>query len=65
MAKTNVAQFVREVRQEVAKVVWPSRQETMITTLIVFIFVTIMALFFLMIDSVFSSVIKWIMPGSN
>lgn len=65
MAKTNVAQFVREVRQEVAKVVWPSRQETMITTLIVFVFVTIMALFFLMIDSVFSSVIKWIMPGSN
>lgn len=65
MAKTNVAQFVREVRQEVAKVVWPTRQETMITTLIVFVFVTIMALVFLMIDSVFSNVIKWIMPGSN
>lgn len=65
MAKANVAQFVREVRQEVAKVVWPTRQETMITTLIVFIFVTIMALVFLMIDSVFSNVIKWIMPGSN
>lgn len=65
MAKTNVAQFVREVRQEVAKVVWPSRQETMITTIIVFVFVTITALFFLMVDSVFSGVIKWIMPGSS
>lgn len=65
MAKTSVAQFVREVRQEVAKVIWPTRQETMITGVIVLVFVTVMSLFFLLVDSVFSGVIQWIMPGNS
>ena len=35
----NPIEFVREVRAEVAKVTWPTRRETMITTSMVFIFV--------------------------
>jgi len=50
MAKTTPAQFVQEVRREGAKVTWPSRKETGISTAMVFVFVIISALFFMFID---------------
>ena len=52
MAKTKPTEFIRQVRQETSKVTWPTRKETAITTVMVFIFVTIMALFFLVVDSI-------------
>ena len=52
MAKTTPAQFVRQVRQEAAKVTWPTRRETAISAAMVFVMVTIMALFFLLIDQI-------------
>ena len=54
----NPVEFVREVRAEVAKVTWPTRRETMITTSMVFIFVVIAALFFLLADKIIGFVIK-------
>ena len=54
MAKTNIAQFVREVRQETAKVTWPSRKETGISTAMVFVFVFMFAIFFLIVDQILS-----------
>ena len=50
MSKVNPAQFVRQVRQEVAKVSWPSRKETGIGTLMVFIMVFLAAIFFVVVD---------------
>jgi len=50
MAKTNPAQFVRQVRQEANKVTWPTRKETGVATLMVFVMVVIMALFFLAVE---------------
>ncbi|KJS45072.1 MAG: preprotein translocase subunit SecE [Rhodospirillaceae bacterium BRH_c57] len=50
MAKTNPGQFVRQVRQEVSKVTWPTRKETMISTVMVFIMVVLASLFFLFVD---------------
>ncbi|MFD1696807.1 preprotein translocase subunit SecE [Roseibium aestuarii] len=50
MAKTNPFTFAQQVRNEVAKVVWPSRRETAITTLMVFIMVVVASLFFLLAD---------------
>ena len=50
MAKVTPAQFVRQVRQEVAKVSWPSRKETGIGTLMVFIMVFLAAGFFFIVD---------------
>lgn len=47
---TRALRFVREVRQEVSKVTWPSRKETGITTAMVFVMVLIMSLFFLLVD---------------
>ena len=50
MSKVNPAQFVRQVRQEVAKVSWPSRKEPGIGTLMVFIMVFLAAIFFFVVD---------------
>ncbi len=50
MAKTGPIQYLREVRQEAAKVTWPSRKETTITTGMVFVMVILAALFFLAVD---------------
>ncbi len=58
MAKTSPAQFVKQVRQEVSKVTWPSRRETTVSTAMVFVMVTLAAIFFLLIDQVFAWMIK-------
>lgn len=54
MARISPAQFVRQVRQEVAKVTWPSRKETMITTAMVFVMVTLASLFLMGVDWTFA-----------
>ena len=61
MAKTNPALFLRQVRQEVGKVTWPSRKETAITTAMVFVMVTLAALFFLVVDQIISLGIQQIL----
>jgi preprotein translocase subunit SecE len=50
MAKVSPFKFLQEVRTETQKVTWPSRRETMITTLMVFIMVTAASIFFLVAD---------------
>ena len=54
----NLIKFSREVRQETAKVTWPSRRETLQATLMVFVMVTLVALFFLATDTILSFVMK-------
>ncbi len=56
--------FVREVRSEVAKVTWPTRRETMITTGLVFAMVALAALFFLAIDQVVALGVRALFAGS-
>jgi preprotein translocase subunit SecE len=58
MAKANPGQFVQQVRQEAAKVTWPSRKETGITTMIVFGFVAIAAVFFFLVDIGLSFIVR-------
>ncbi len=50
MAKVSPFKFMQEVRQETEKVTWPSRRESAITTLMVFIMSAVAALFFLFAD---------------
>jgi preprotein translocase subunit SecE len=52
MAKVTPAQFIQQVRQEAAKVTWPSRKETTISTAMVFVMVILAALFFFLVDQV-------------
>lgn len=61
MAKTSPAQFVRQVRQEAKKVTWPTRRETGIATVMVFVMVVIMALFFLVVDEIIALAIQFIL----
>lgn len=49
-SKTNPFTFLQQVRSEVSKVVWPSRRETITTTIMVFIMVAIASVFFLAVD---------------
>lgn len=50
MAITNPLQFIQQVRAEVAKVVWPTRREVLLTTVMVFILAALTAVFFAMVD---------------
>lgn len=50
MAMTNPLQFIQQVRAEVSKVVWPTRREVLLTTVMVFIMAGLTALFFALID---------------
>jgi len=54
MAKTSPLEFMRQVRQEANKVTWPTRKETIVTTIMVFVMVFICAVFFLVVDRILS-----------
>lgn len=60
MARTTPGQFVRQVRQEMSKVTWPARREASISVLMVFIFCTIFAIFFLIVDKILSLGVSWL-----
>jgi preprotein translocase subunit SecE len=61
MAKVSPIEFFRQVRQETAKVTWPSRKETLITTAMVFLMGLVAALFFFMVDSVLRFAVQMIL----
>ncbi len=50
MAMANPVKFIQEVRSEVSKVVWPTRRETLMTTLMVFLMSALAAVFFFLVD---------------
>ena len=58
MAKFNPIAFIQEVRQETAKVTWPSWKEVWVTTLMVLIMVALASLFFLAVDQALSYVMR-------
>lgn len=61
MAKTNPAEFLKQVQSEGRKVVWPSREETVRTAIFVGILMVVLAIFFLGIDSLFGMVVQWLL----
>ena len=50
MARPNPLQFIQQVRSEAAKVVWPTRRETVVTTIMVFVMASVAAVFFFLVD---------------
>lgn len=58
MAKFNPGQFFNEVKAEGRKVVWPTRQETVTTSIFVAIMMLILAIFFLGIDTLFGEIVR-------
>ena len=50
MAKANPLQFIQQTRSEIAKVVWPTRREVLLTTAMVFVLAALTAIFFSLVD---------------
>ena len=61
MAKVSPGEFIRQVRAETAKVVWPSRKETVATAIMLMIMTLILAFFFFGTDAFFSTVVKYLL----
>lgn len=61
MATLNPLKFLQEVRQEVGKVTWPTRQETLISTVMVLVMVVAASLFFLVADQLISWTVQFIL----
>jgi len=61
MAKVSPFKFMQEVRAETEKVTWPSRRETAITTLMVFIMSALAAIFFLLADQVIRFIVTLVL----
>ena len=61
MAKTNPAQFVRQVRQEINRITWATRRETMLASLSVLVMAIIASLFFLLVDLMLSSIVQFLL----
>ena len=61
MARISPFEFIQQVRTEVAKVTWPTRRETVVTTAMVLAMSIAVALFFLAADWVLSNVVTLIL----
>jgi preprotein translocase subunit SecE len=61
MAKISPFKFLQEVRAETEKVTWPTRRETAITTVMVFIMVAVASVFFLLADQVIRMAVTFIL----
>jgi preprotein translocase subunit SecE len=61
LARVNPGEFIRQVRAEGSKVVWPSIKETRTTAIMVLIMTTLLALFFLGVDSAFSAIVQFLL----
>lgn len=59
--KTNPVTFFKQVKAEGKKITWPSRKETTISTIMVFVMVTIAAIFLFLTDQIVATIIRWIL----
>ena len=60
MARTSAAEFAQQVRQELGRVTWPTRKETLVTTAMVFVMVFVAAAFFFIVDQVLSYGVRFL-----
>ena len=58
IAKKNPAQFVRQVRQEINRITWATKRETMIASMSVFVMALIASLFFFLVDLLLSNIVQ-------
>ena len=61
--KTTPAQFVRQVKQEVSKITWPSRAETLQGTFVVIVMSVVLAAFLLCVDSILAWSMRLVIGG--
>ncbi len=61
MARTSPFKFLQEVRAETQKVTWPTRRETAVTTVMVFVMVAIASIFFLIADQIIRILVTFVL----
>jgi preprotein translocase subunit SecE len=61
LAKVTPGEFIRQVRAETAKVVWPTRKETVTTAIMVVIMTLTLGLFFFGVDAIFSQIVQFLL----
>jgi preprotein translocase subunit SecE len=61
MPRTNPITFLQQTRQEVSKVTWPTRNEVLISTVMVLILVALASVFFLVADGVIAWAVQWVL----
>ena len=61
VARTSPGEFIRQVRAETAKVVWPTRKETVATAIMVLIMTSLLAIFFFGVDAFFSTAVRYLL----
>ena len=61
MASITPLEFLRQVRQEVSRVTWPTRKETAVTTAMVFAMVVAVALFFFVVDQAIALGVRYLL----
>jgi preprotein translocase subunit SecE len=61
MAKNSPVEFFRQVNQERKKVTWPTRKETTVTTIMVFVMVVVASVFFLLVDTLLATGADWLL----
>jgi preprotein translocase subunit SecE len=61
MARTSPGEFIRQVRAETAKIVWPTQRETLMTGVMVMIMTSLLGVFFIGIDSLFDAIVRYLL----
>ncbi|MBX3592949.1 preprotein translocase subunit SecE [Sphingomonas sp.] len=61
MAKTSPLEFMRQVQAETKKVVWPTRRETIMTAVMVFIMASLLGVFFFGVDHAFDAIVRFLL----
>ncbi|QDX25929.1 preprotein translocase subunit SecE [Sphingomonas suaedae] len=61
MAKTNPLEFMRQVEAERKKIAWPTRKETVMTAVMVFIMASLLGIFFFGIDRLFGAIVNFLL----
>lgn len=59
--RTSPNAFLKQVQAEAKKIVWPSWNETVRTAIFVFILMLILSFFFLGVDSLFGTIVEWLL----
>jgi preprotein translocase subunit SecE len=65
LAKTSPVQFINQVKAETAKVVWPSRKETVTTAIMVLIMAVLLGVFFFAVDQGFAQIVKLLLSFAS
>jgi preprotein translocase subunit SecE len=59
MATKNPFEFIQEVREEGNKVTWPTRRETMVTSMMVLAMIALASVFFMIVDTILNWGVNW------